>query len=335
MYTKVRESWDLVVIDVLSGLLILTIILIPDFPLRIIIGFPFLLFFPGYTLIIFLFPEKKSLDIIERIALSFGLSIAVTPLIGFGLNYTPFGIRLEPILVSLTAFIVAFSLLAFWRRYKVEDPYLPFDPAKLWNSAKGDYKKESKVDRVLTIILVIAILSSVVSLAYVVAIPRQGEKFTEFYILGPGGNATGYPHNLTVGQNASVIVGIVNHEQRQVHYFVQTWLVNASFVNNQTVIHQMYYLQQFDVVLNSTAVNLEGPFTPQWQMNYTFSIPIPGEFKLWFFLFKDAVPPYAENLFYMQDYAGGPTDQLLYAAVSNDASVLLSLNLNLNVRTAN
>jgi len=144
MNAKAKESWDLIVIIVLSGLLVLTIVLIPDFPLRIVIGLPFLLFFPGYALIAFLFPEKKSLDTIERVALSFGLSIAVTPLIGFGLNYTPFGIRLEPILASVTAFIVAFSLLAYWRRYKVEDPYLPFDPIKLWNSAKGDYRKGGK-----------------------------------------------------------------------------------------------------------------------------------------------------------------------------------------------
>ena len=185
----------------------------------------------------------------------------------------------------------------------------------------------------LTILLVIAILSSVVALTYVVAFPREGEKFTEFYILGPGHNASGYPHNLTVGQNASVYVGINNHEGRQVHYFVQVWLVNASFVNNQTVISTMYYFDQFDTVLNNTPVNLEGPWTPQYEKNYTFSIPIPGQFKLWFFLFKDAVPSYAQNLTEMQDYAGGPTDQLLYAAVSNDASVLLGLNLNLNVRT--
>jgi len=334
MNPKAKESWDLVAVIALSGLLVLTILLLPDFPLRIVIGLPFLLFFPGYALIAFLFPEKKSLDTIERVALSFGLSIAVTPLIGFGLNYTPFGIRLEPILVSVTAFIVALSLLAYWRRYEVEEPYLPFDPAKLWTSAKGEYMKEGKLDRALTIILVIAILSSVIALVYVVAVPREGERFTEFYILGPGHNATGYPHNLTVGQDASVFVGIENHEGRQVHYYVQVWLVNASFVDNQTIIDTMYYFDQFDTVLNNTPVNLEGPWTSQYETNYSFSIPIPGQFKLWFFLFKDSVPAYAQDLVHMQDYAGGPTDQLLYAAVSNDASMLLSLNLNLNVRTS-
>jgi uncharacterized membrane protein len=47
------------------------------------------LFFPGYTLISALFPRKDSLSGVERLALSFGLSIAVVPLIGLILNYMP------------------------------------------------------------------------------------------------------------------------------------------------------------------------------------------------------------------------------------------------------
>ena len=49
-----------------------------------------MLFLPGYALIATLFPRKDDLDGIERIALSFGLSIAITPLLGLALNYTPF-----------------------------------------------------------------------------------------------------------------------------------------------------------------------------------------------------------------------------------------------------
>ncbi|MCD6456429.1 MAG: DUF1616 domain-containing protein [Methanophagales archaeon] len=65
-------------------------------PIRIILGLPLVLFLPGYSLIAALFPRKDDLDAIEQIALSFGLSIAITPLLGLALNYTPFGIRLTP-----------------------------------------------------------------------------------------------------------------------------------------------------------------------------------------------------------------------------------------------
>jgi uncharacterized membrane protein len=48
---------------------------------RIIFGLCLVLFFPGYTLLSALFPRKGDLGGIERVALNFGLSIAVVPLI--------------------------------------------------------------------------------------------------------------------------------------------------------------------------------------------------------------------------------------------------------------
>jgi len=89
---------------------------------RVILGLPFILFIPGYILIFALFPIKKTekgIDIIERIALSFGLSIAVVPLIGLALNYTPWGIRLEPILLSIFIFVVGVGIVAIYRWIQV------------------------------------------------------------------------------------------------------------------------------------------------------------------------------------------------------------------------
>jgi uncharacterized membrane protein len=72
--------------------------------LRVIFALPMILFIPGYILIAALFPDNEDLDGIERFALSFGLSLAIVPLIGLVLNYTPFGIHLDPFVISLVAF---------------------------------------------------------------------------------------------------------------------------------------------------------------------------------------------------------------------------------------
>ena len=85
-------------------------------PIRIILGLPLVLFLPGYSLIATLFPRKDDLDAIERVALSFGLSIAITPLLGLALNYTPFGIRLLPILIVLSIFTISLAIGAYVRR---------------------------------------------------------------------------------------------------------------------------------------------------------------------------------------------------------------------------
>ncbi|MFC1984218.1 DUF1616 domain-containing protein, partial [Chloroflexota bacterium] len=81
---KIRLPNGLLIIATLTVLLVLTILVIPTSFLRIAFGLPFLLFFPGYVLVAALFARTESMDGIEKIALSFGMSIAVTALIGLG-----------------------------------------------------------------------------------------------------------------------------------------------------------------------------------------------------------------------------------------------------------
>ncbi|MBE8539387.1 DUF1616 domain-containing protein [Geoglobus acetivorans] len=320
-----RSVWDLIAIAVLSALLILIIYLFPESILRKVIGLAFILFFPGYSFITFLFPERKELDTIERVALSFGLSIAITPLIGLALNYTPFGIRLTPILLSLSAFNILFSSLAIYRRFSARDPFIPrMDMRDLL-----EWDEMSRLDKALTVVLLIAIFASIATLIYVITTPKPGEKFTEFYILGPEGKAADYPTKLWVGQNGTVIIGIVNHEYRTVNYTVEVWLVNATFQNNTTVIHHMYFFDRFNVTLNHTPVNIEGNWTPQWEMRYTFSIDKPGRYKMWFLLFKGEVPPLPSKAEKMKDYAGTEAERRILDAVEGR---IQSLNLNLVVR---
>jgi len=325
MRFDLRRSWDLTAIVVLSIVLIMVIALLPDNALRVALGIPFILFFPGYSLIAFLFPRIKDLGIIERIALSFGLSIAITPLIGLGLNYTPFGIRLAPILGCLTAFNIAFSLLAEWRRGRVEGAFYPLPLERIWSLLSSSFNEGSRLDRALTVILVISIASSLIALAYVIVVPKQGEEFTEFYILGPGGEAADYPTNLTVGEEASLIVGVANHEYRTVYYGVELWLVNSSFEENVTVVHQMLFYDSFNITLDSTKPDIEGNWTPQWEMDYSFSVDVEGHYKMWFLLLEDQQE--FQGVRY-QDYVNTGMEEIIIQAVEGN---ILSLNLNIYV----
>ena len=54
------------------------------------------------------------------------------------------------------------------------------------------------------------------------------EPYTEFYILGPEGNAENYPTEYVLWENGTVIVGIVNHEQKPVNYTMEVKLENTS-----------------------------------------------------------------------------------------------------------
>ena len=117
-----RNLWLYVALTV-SLATVVVIYAVPDvFPLvaaRWILGSVFVLFVPGYVTVQALFPKARELDGIERFALSVGLSLALVPLIGLLLNYTPWGIRLTPIVISLTIFSVGLSLVAFGRQYRL------------------------------------------------------------------------------------------------------------------------------------------------------------------------------------------------------------------------
>jgi uncharacterized membrane protein len=102
---------------------VLAIYAVPvDSPLvasRWILGSVFVLFIPGYVAVEALFPEGRELDLLERLALSVGLSLALVPLVGLLLNYTPWGIRLTPIVISLFIVTVGLSLVGFVRRFTI------------------------------------------------------------------------------------------------------------------------------------------------------------------------------------------------------------------------
>jgi uncharacterized membrane protein len=261
---KPNDLIIVVIFTIITALFVLVPVL-NSTPIRTVLGIFLVLFIPGYALIAALFPKKDDLDGIERLALSFGLSIAVTPLIGLGLNYTPWGIRLDPILISLTIFILGMSLVAYYRRNRLpveERFHVPF--RNYYSGLSGAFQKESRTEKILTIILVASIILAICTTVYIIVKPKEGEKFTEFYILGSNGKASDYPTNLTIGQSGNLIIGVVNHEYQNTSY----QLVVKD--NNNTILTQNLSLMQDQ--------KLEIPF------NFTASQT--GQRKLEFLLYK-------------------------------------------------
>lgn len=249
---------------------------INDTPLRILLGLPFVLFLPGYALIAALFPEagdtptnqsddaepdattdRRGIDGIERVALSFGLSIAVVPLLGLILNFTPFGIRLIPILISVAGFTLAMTAVAAHRRHQL-DPDDQFTvPYRAWFATARDEltKPDSRIDAALNVLLVVSILLAVSSVAYAVAVPKQGESFTEFYLLTEQDNGTlvadDYPTEFTAGNPRPIVVGIGNQEHQTVDYTVVVELQNVSIHNNSTTVHQVQELRRLQTTVQA------------------------------------------------------------------------------------
>lgn len=103
----------------LAGIAALSVYVVPNvFPigmLRWLFGLA-LICLPGYATIKFLFPFSE-LQFYERLALSVALSLAIIPIVGFILNFTPWGIRFLPILASLCAYTILIATAAALRSY--------------------------------------------------------------------------------------------------------------------------------------------------------------------------------------------------------------------------
>ncbi len=255
-------------------------------PLRVVFALPVVLFIPGYCLIAALFPHKTDLDGIERTALSFGLSIAVVPLIGLGLNYTPWGIRLDPIVISLVIFTVSMLIIALFRRAVIPADERFFVPlGSLMNSARGEFfpKESSRLDKVLSMVLLVAIVAAIGTTIYVIAVPKEGEKFTEFYIIGEKKMAADYPDRLFTGTAYPMYIGIGNHEYRNVTYTIETYMAQVNFneTTNSSTITRMDPLDHFTVTMphNSTDV-----------IPYTLTAPSTGYNRVEFLLFNETIP---------------------------------------------
>lgn len=219
MMIKLHKA--LLIINILAILLIIVIAFFPSNTGRLILGLPFLLFFPGYTMLAALFPRRGALDSVERVALCFGLSLAIVPLIGLALSNTPWGIKLYPILISLTVFILVASAIAWYRQRRLPEAERPIIAL---NFSPVPWRGTGLVSRILVATLIAAILGAIGVLGYIMVTPKVGEKFTEFYLRGPEGKATAYPRELVVGEETRVIVGIINREQETVSYRLEVRL---------------------------------------------------------------------------------------------------------------
>ena len=284
-HLEIRERpYDLVAAIILALVLIALVAFLPDSLARQILGLIFVLFLPGYAATAALFPENEQIDGIERVALSFGLSIAIVPLIGLALNFTPFGIRLDPILASVSAFIIVAALVGWYRRMR-----LPVDERfAIVIDFEMDWKGMPLVDKLLTIGIAVMLVASVVVLAWAVTTPREGESFTQLALLGPDGMATDYPRNLTVDEDARVLVSVKSYEHTPMNYTLVLVLT--------TVLDYNFTIGQDSIDWNDTQqlephVGIAQDFTLEhleyFNQTFDFNVSSEGEWKLQFLLYTE------------------------------------------------
>lgn len=240
--------------------------------IRPILGVVTILFIPGYALIAAFFPKKYDLENIERIVLSLGSSIMVVSLIGISMNLT-FGIDLIPIAASIWSFTTLFICITAYRRKKIsEEEMFSLSLNKIYDNIVQYAKPKDRASAILVGILVANIIIAAGMIYYVVAIPKIGEKFTEFYVLNESGKID-YLKNLKLNNTYELFIGVSNHEYSTVNYTIQMVLDKDNLASKEITLNH----------------------GQSWEETMTFSLPKEGEnmkFELLLFKENDFTEPY-------------------------------------------
>jgi uncharacterized membrane protein len=277
--------------------------------LKIFFGLIFLLFIPGYLILYTLFPTKKinkGINFIERIALSFGISLAIVALIGTILYYLAGKINSESALISIFIFEMSFGFISIYRWFKtIPEERLVFSINLSLLVLKNNLKIKSKLDKLLIIVLIILILLTITIFIFIITTPIQHEKYTSFNILSSDRSTTNYPNNINAGENTTIIIGVTNHEYKTIDYTIEIWLINQTINFNKTTneniitYNNAWFLDKINVTLNHTNIKIDKEWESQWEYNYNFNITKKGEnLTLIFLLFNTSTDIYYPTIDY-------------------------------------
>jgi uncharacterized membrane protein len=256
--TRLRNEFFLILLGnvILIGLIAADIKGLPN-PLailRLILGLIYVLFIPGYTLQLLLFPRRSDLDNTERIALSFALSGVIVAPIFLLLNWLPWGITMWSVVISLSLFILA-CLIGSTIRHIHLPAWERFDPRTSF-SLRNWWANQERTNRFVLIILAVTLATAFLTAFSILVMPKPAERFTEFYILGSEGLAEDYPRKITAGQVVIVTTGITNREG-------DTSLYNIRVMLDDQVIGQ------------AGPLPLEDGAT--WEQSVEFTLPKAGD----------------------------------------------------------
>lgn len=231
--TPVSVPVDILLCWCLLAAAVIVAMIQPGTALRAAVAAPVLFFLPGYVTVAAAFPHRETvpnphlasdITVGERLALGFGLSVALLPLLGLVVAVLPGGLATANVAGVLGAYVVIVGALAGLQRLRVAPADRFRLPIGRWANDLGTaLERGSPIERAMTVALVLSVVLAVGAGGYALAAPNEGETYTDFHLVtedGDGYVAADYPTDLTRGEPAQYTVGIENHEGQAMEYDV-------------------------------------------------------------------------------------------------------------------
>ena len=223
---------------------------------RAAVGIPLLVFVPGYVTVSLFLPRDTSsageigtrtytgtrtrtdtganpmiararaVSDLERVALSFGMSFALLPMLALVIAATPWGFA-EPIVIgTVSGFSFVVAVLALVRRLSVsaDERYRVSLGRRLETARTIIFETDSTVHAAVNVALVISMVLALTTLGYAFVAPQDGESYTSLQLLTENETgdfvASGYPETVEPGESIPLVVAVQNQEGQHTNYTV-------------------------------------------------------------------------------------------------------------------
>ncbi|GAB3679287.1 hypothetical protein GCM10028857_00370 [Salinarchaeum chitinilyticum] len=235
-----RVAVDVVLAWLLAAATYLVVAIDAPATIRIGIGGSALFVLPGYVLVALLFPHRgpvaapgrlsslRGLDRVtarERVALSFGLSIAFLPVLGIAVAVSPWGFSETTVVGGLVAFVAIGGLLAALVRRRLPPQERFRIPLAGWaGELRAALVSGSPAERAVNVLVIASVIVALLTVGGVLAMPQDGQTFTNFAVLTENDEgqlvAGDYPAELAPNESASLVTTVENHEGTTTDYTV-------------------------------------------------------------------------------------------------------------------
>ncbi len=130
--------------------------------------------------------------------------------------------RLAALVGAIRLWQILLACGIYYAILMTEERYLPHIQLDLnsWWAA------QDRVNRIIYFMLLGAFLLASVSAAAILLLPKPGDQFTKFYMLGPESLAEHFPRQSAPGQPITVTLGLTNREHHEHTYRVEVWAVD-------------------------------------------------------------------------------------------------------------
>lgn len=275
--------------------------------LRSIFAFLFIFFAPGYTIVAILLPDSELLDdvgvasrytshLLERCVFGFGISVALTILIGLTLGRNPGGLTQTSVFITLGLITVLGLPIAILRQTSDATNIktaLVSTITRFWDLISNQLTTPRSV---LTGVVILVFVFGIIS-AGVDAGGQQDGDITEMYLLSENSDgeftASNYPSSIEIGESEPFVVGFSNHEGETIEYSLIVVLQEFEEGTDTGTVASQLELLRYDRTL-SDGENT----TIQHDINVAGTNVEPGEnYRLTYLLYIDdpSGPPSVET----------------------------------------